>query len=133
MFQKEVADRLCAEPGNKTYGRLSILPQWLCHVRPEFNVDRKAFTPPPKVMSTIVSFTPREKPIAPADHDALETVVTAAFGQRRKMLRASLKSLRVETEKLIEMADVLPTARAETLTIEQFCALARAYQELSAK
>ncbi|MCW9033649.1 MAG: 16S rRNA (adenine(1518)-N(6)/adenine(1519)-N(6))-dimethyltransferase RsmA [Rhodospirillales bacterium] len=130
MFQKEVADRICAEPGSKSYGRLSIFPQWLCHVRQVFNVDRKAFTPPPKIMSTIVSFTPREKPLAPANAVILEKVVTAAFGKRRKMLRQSLKSATNEPEKILEMADVLPTARAETLTVEQFCALARAYEEL---
>ncbi len=131
MFQKEVADRICAEPGSKSYGRLSILPQWLCHVKPEFNVDRKAFTPPPKIMSTIVSFTPRDQPLAPARRDILEKVVTAAFGKRRKMLRASLKSVTSEPEKILEMAGVDPTARAETLSVEEFCALARAYEEVT--
>jgi len=131
MFQKEVADRICAEPGSRTYGRLSILPQWLCHVKPEFNVDRMAFTPPPKIMSTIVSFTPRAVPLAPANGVILERVVTAAFGKRRKMLRQSLKSVSTEADKMLEISGVLPTARAETLTVEQFCALARAYEEIN--
>jgi len=84
MFQKEVADRLCAGPGSKTYGKLSILPQWLCHVKAEFNVDRKAFTPPPKIMSTVVSFTPRPAPLSPANMESLGKVIGAAFGQGGK-------------------------------------------------
>jgi len=132
MYQKEVADRLCAQPGDKAYGRLSILPQWLCEVRPAFMVGRKAFTPPPKVESTVVKFTPREKPLADADYGILEKVVAAAFNQRRKMLRASLKGLPVDTETLLEKAGIEPTLRAEKLRIEEFCALARAYQALQA-
>ncbi len=122
MFQKEVADRLTARPGSKTYGRLSVITQWLTEVRYEFNLDKRAFTPPPKVTSTVVTLTPRAAPLAPAPRKALETVTAAAFGQRRKMLRQSLKGLGLNLESL----GVAPTARAETLTVEQFCALARA-------
>jgi 16S rRNA (adenine1518-N6/adenine1519-N6)-dimethyltransferase len=121
MFQKEVADRLTASPGNKTYGRLSVLTQWLCHTTHDFNIARTAFTPPPKVESTVVTLTPRPAPLAECDWRALEKVTAAAFGQRRKMLRASLKSLNIDLEK----TDIDPTARAETLSPEQFCAIAR--------
>ena len=121
MFQKEVADRLTASPGNKTYGRLSVLAQWLCHTNHEFNIAPTAFTPPPKVESTVVTLTPRAEPLAAADWQSLEKVTAAAFGQRRKMLRASLRSLNVDLESL----DIDPTARAETLSVDQFCAIAR--------
>jgi len=131
MYQKEVADRLCAAPGDKAYGRLSILPQWLCEVRPAFMVGRKAFTPPPKVESTVVKFTPREKPLAEADYAILERVVAAAFNQRRKMLRASLKNLPIKADELLERAGIEPTLRAEKLAIEDFCSLARAFTDLT--
>lgn len=121
MFQKEVADRLAAAPGSKAYGRLSVMSQWLCHVRPLFNVSKDAFTPPPKVASTVVSLTPRAEPIADATWDSLQTVTAAAFGQRRKMLRSSLKSLGLDPE----AANIDPKARAEDLSIDAFCTLAR--------
>lgn len=121
MFQKEVADRLAAKPRSKAYGRLSVITQWLCEVKPLFNLDKKAFTPPPKVTSTVVSLTPRPEPLAPADWGALEAVTAAAFGQRRKMLRRSLQSIGLEPEE----AQVDPTARAEELDVESFCRLAR--------
>ena len=121
MFQKEVADRLAAKPRSKAYGRLSVITQWLCEVRLLFNLDKKAFTPPPKVTSTVVSLTPRPKPLAPADWGALEAVTAAAFGQRRKMLRRSLQGIGLEPEE----AQVEPTARAEELDVESFCRLAR--------
>jgi len=122
MFQKEVADRLTAKPRTKAYGRLSVMSQWLCHVHQEFDVAKEAFTPPPKVTSTIVTLTPRLKPAAPATWDTLEKVTAAAFNQRRKMLRASLKSFHFDFEAL----GITETARAEELTVEQFCTLARA-------
>ncbi len=125
MFQKEVADRLTAVPRTKAYGRLSVMAQWLCHVRQEFNVAREAFTPPPKVTSTVVSLTPRAEPLAEATWEALEKVTAAAFGQRRKMLRASLKHFGFDFESL----GISETSRAEELSIEQFCALARALSE----
>jgi 16S rRNA (adenine1518-N6/adenine1519-N6)-dimethyltransferase len=121
MFQKEVADRLLAAPGVKSYGRLSVLVQWLCTVRREFNVDRRAFTPPPKVMSTVVTLTPRASPVAEAQWGDLETVTAAAFGQRRKMLRSSLKTLGIDPTAVGIDAD----RRAEVLTVAEFCALAR--------
>jgi len=124
MLQKEVADRLTAVPGTKAYGRLSILIGWLCHVRHEFSVSARAFTPPPKVESSVVTLTPRAAPLAPADRQALERVTQAAFGQRRKMLRGSLKALGLVDA--LEGLGIQPTDRAENLSIAQFCALARA-------
>ncbi len=125
MFQKEVADRLAAAPRTKSYGRLSIITQWLCQVRFAFNVDKRAFTPPPKVTSSVVLLTPRAEPVAAASWQALETVTAAAFGQRRKMLRSSLKSLAID----LESTGIRPEARAEELSIADFCALARAWEQ----
>ena len=122
MFQKEVADRLVGRPRSKDYGRLSVMVQWLCEVRREFNVDRRAFTPPPKVASSVVTLVPRRLPLAQANMADLERVTAAAFGQRRKMLRSSLKPLGLDPQSL----GLDPTARAEELTVEQFCVLARA-------
>jgi 16S rRNA (adenine1518-N6/adenine1519-N6)-dimethyltransferase len=124
MFQKEVVDRLAAAPRTPDYGRLSVITQWLCDVRPLFNIDRRAFTPPPNVMSTVVQLIPRPQPLAEARLDVLERVTAAAFGQRRKMLRSSLKSLG-NAEALLSSANIDPTRRAEELTVEEFCALAR--------
>lgn len=124
MFQSEVADRLLAAPGTKAYGRLSVICQWLCTVRREFNVAKEAFTPPPRVASTLVTLVPRPQPLAPADWHALETVTAHAFGQRRKMLRKSLKSLGVD----LEVLGIPPTARAEDLDVRAFCAIAGAYK-----
>jgi 16S rRNA (adenine1518-N6/adenine1519-N6)-dimethyltransferase len=131
MFQKEVAERLAAAPGDDAYGRLAVLTQWLCHVKLAFDIPPQAFVPPPKVTSTVVHLTPRETPLAACDQAMLERVTAAAFGQRRKMLRQSLKSLGLEarggdTAALIAASGAEPTARAEELSIEQFCALARA-------
>jgi 16S rRNA (adenine1518-N6/adenine1519-N6)-dimethyltransferase len=121
MFQKEVAERISAAPGTPEYGRLSIITQWLCEARFLFNVDARAFTPPPKVMSAVVEIIPREKPLAEAKFGKLEAVTRAAFGQRRKMLRSSLKSLNINPADV----GIDPQKRAEQLTIEEFCALAR--------
>jgi 16S rRNA (adenine1518-N6/adenine1519-N6)-dimethyltransferase len=128
MFQKEVAERLCARPRRKTYGRLSIVTQWLCEARPLFDVPPRAFTPPPAVISTVVGLRPRPEPLAPATPAALERVTAAAFGQRRKMLRQSLKSLDVDVPGLLAAAKVAETARAEELEVADFCALARALE-----
>ena len=125
MFQKEVAGRLVAQPGGKAYGRLSVITQWLAEVRHEFNVSKQAFTPRPKVASSVVSVIPRPAPLAPADWQALETVTAAAFGQRRKMLRSSLKPLGLDLGAL----GIEPTVRAEDLSVEEFCAIARAVHE----
>ena len=121
MFQKEVADRLTAQPRTKAYGRLSVMSQWLCHVRQEFNVAKEAFTPPPKVTSTVVTLTPREEPLAEATWANLEQITATAFNQRRKMLRVSLKSYNFDFDAL----GLKETARAEELSVEDFCKLAR--------
>jgi len=124
MFQKEVADRLAAKPRTKAYGRLTVAAQWRCTVERLFTLPPGAFVPPPKVESTVVRLVPRPEPLAPADPALLERVTASAFGQRRKMLRQSLKALGGEA--LCRAAGVEPTARAEELSVEQFCALARA-------
>jgi 16S rRNA (adenine1518-N6/adenine1519-N6)-dimethyltransferase len=126
MFQKEVAQRLTAAPRSKAYGRLSVLTQWLAEADMAFDIPPGAFYPPPKITSTVVQLIPRAKPLAEARIEDLERVTAAAFGQRRKMLRASLKTLGVDTDGLIAEAGVTPTARAEELSVEEFCALARA-------
>lgn len=127
LIQKEVAERLCAPPRSKAYGRLSVLVQWLCEVSPAFDIPARAFTPPPKVTSTVVNLTPRGEPLAPADRADLEAVTKAAFGQRRKMLRVSLKALGIDPLPLLAQCGVAPTARAEELDVTTFCTLARAY------
>jgi 16S rRNA (adenine1518-N6/adenine1519-N6)-dimethyltransferase len=126
MFQREVAERLVAAPRTPAYGRLSILVQWLCEARILFDIPPRAFTPAPKVTSSVVRLTPRPMPLAPADKAVLERVTAAAFGQRRKMLRASLKSLGVPVEPLLAAAGIAGTARAEELSVTEFCALASA-------
>jgi 16S rRNA (adenine1518-N6/adenine1519-N6)-dimethyltransferase len=126
MFQKEVAQRITAQPGGEHYGRLSVLAQWRCTAKILFDVNRGAFVPPPSVTSAIVRLEPRAQPLAPARLADLEKVTGAAFGQRRKMLRQSLKVLGGEA--LLEKAGIDPTARPEDLTIPQFAALARALQ-----
>ena len=131
MFQKEVAGRLAAQPGGKEFGRLSVITQWLTEARLLFDIPPQAFTPPPKVTSSVVLLRPRSAPAAPASIAALERVTAAAFGQRRKMLRQSLKSLGVPPERLLSQAEVAETERAERLTVEQFCALARAFEGAS--
>jgi 16S rRNA (adenine1518-N6/adenine1519-N6)-dimethyltransferase len=126
MFQREVAERLVAAPRGSAYGRLSVLVQWLCEARILFDIPPRAFTPAPKVTSSVVHLVPRATPLAPADKPILERVTAAAFGQRRKMLRSSLKSLGVPVDPLFAAANIAATARAEELTVAEFCALARA-------
>ncbi|WNK01556.1 16S rRNA (adenine(1518)-N(6)/adenine(1519)-N(6))-dimethyltransferase RsmA [Thalassospiraceae bacterium LMO-JJ14] len=125
MFQKEVAERIASQPGTSAYGRLAILTQWLCEARILFNVDKRAFTPPPKVMSAVIELIPRKNKIAEASLPHLERVTQAAFGQRRKMLRSSLKSVGINPAD----AGINPELRAEQLTIEQFCALSRMLED----
>ena len=125
MFQREVAERLVAETGTKSYGRLSVLVQWRCEARILFDVKASAFVPPPKVTSSVVRILPRAAPLA-CDRRTLEAVTQAAFGQRRKMLRQSLRSLGVEVASLIAAAGLSPTARAEEIPVAGFVALARA-------
>jgi 16S rRNA (adenine1518-N6/adenine1519-N6)-dimethyltransferase len=121
MFQKEVAERICAKPSSKAYGRLSILAQWRTVPHIAFDVGPKAFTPAPKVTSSIVVFEPITDPL-PCSAKKLERVTQAAFGQRRKMLRASIKSL--GGQDLLDRAGIDGERRAETLTVEEFVALA---------
>ncbi len=125
MFQKEVAQRLSAAPGSAAYGRLGVLSQWLCRVEPCFDLPPGAFRPPPKVISSVVRLTPLPEPAAAASLEALERVTEAAFGQRRKMLRRSLKSLDGAPKSLLAAAGLDETARAETLSVADFCRLAR--------
>jgi 16S rRNA (adenine1518-N6/adenine1519-N6)-dimethyltransferase len=123
MFQREVADRLVAPPGSKTYGRLSILTQWRTEPKILFDVNASAFVPPPKVKSSVVQLVPRAAPLA-CDRRMLERVTEAAFGQRRKMLRQSLRSLGVDAQELLAMAVIEPTLRAEDIPVAGFVALA---------
>jgi 16S rRNA (adenine1518-N6/adenine1519-N6)-dimethyltransferase len=124
MFQREVAERIVAQPGSKTYGRLSVLAGWRTEAKILFDIAPSAFVPPPKVTSSVVELIPRVTPL-PCDRRALERVTAAAFGQRRKMLRASLKSLGIDPIPLIENAGLDPTARAEDISVPGFVALAR--------
>jgi 16S rRNA (adenine1518-N6/adenine1519-N6)-dimethyltransferase len=124
MFQREVAQRITARPGSEHYGRLSVLAAWRTKAKILFDVNRSAFVPPPSVTSSIVRLDPLAAPVAPADLRKLEAVTAAAFGQRRKMLRQSLKPLGGEA--LLEKAGIDPTARPEELTVQQFAALANA-------
>jgi 16S rRNA (adenine1518-N6/adenine1519-N6)-dimethyltransferase len=125
MFQKEVAERIAAKPGGKDYGRLSVLCQWRCEVRKLFDVNRSAFTPPPKVTSSIVQLVPRRAMEPECSVAALERVTAAAFGQRRKMLRASLKTLVPDPEPLLAAAGLDPEQRAEQIPVDGFVRLAR--------
>ncbi|ARC89181.1 16S rRNA (adenine(1518)-N(6)/adenine(1519)-N(6))-dimethyltransferase RsmA [Rhodovulum sp. MB263] len=126
MFQKEVAERIVAEPGSKAYGRLALLAQWRAEARIALRLPPEAFTPPPKVSSAVVHLTALPRPRFEADPAVLERVVAAAFGQRRKMLRSSLKGLAPDIEDLLRQAGIAPTERAEQIPLEGFCALARA-------
>jgi 16S rRNA (adenine1518-N6/adenine1519-N6)-dimethyltransferase len=126
MFQREVAERIVARPGGKTYGRLAVLAGWRSEAKILFDVAPSAFVPPPKVTSAVVRLTPRPEPLA-CDSKALQRVTEAAFGQRRKMLRQSLKSLGVDAGALLEASGLEPTARAEEISVEGFVTLARLY------
>jgi 16S rRNA (adenine1518-N6/adenine1519-N6)-dimethyltransferase len=126
MFQKEVAARLAAKPRSAAYGRLSVLAQFLCEVEIAFDVAPTAFVPPPAVTSSVVRLTPLARPRGSCNIAALERVTAAAFGQRRKMLRQSLRSLGGDPAALLEATGIDPTARAEELSVEDFAALAAA-------
>jgi 16S rRNA (adenine1518-N6/adenine1519-N6)-dimethyltransferase len=125
MFQREVAERIVAEFSTKSYGRLSVLAQWRCEPRILFDVNASAFVPPPKVKSTLVRLVPRPRPL-PCERELLERVTAAAFGQRRKMLRQSLRALGVDVAELLAAAGLDATARAEDVSVAGFVALARA-------
>jgi len=132
MFQREVAERIVAPPGSKTYGRLSVLTAWRAESRILFDIPPSAFVPPPKVTSSLVRLVPRSRPLA-CDRRMLERVTQAAFGQRRKMLRQSLKSLGADPAVLLQEAGIDPTERAEQIPVEGFVALARAFERTGAK
>lgn len=125
MFQKEVALRVAAAPGSEDYGRLSVLCQWRCHCKKLFDVNRSAFTPPPKITSSIVQLVPREKPAVDCNIADLEKVTAAAFGQRRKMLRSSLKSVFASPEQVLTDLGIDATRRAEELSVNDFARLAQ--------
>ncbi len=129
MFQKEVAHRICASVGDDAYGRLSIISQWRSHAVKMFDVSPQAFTPPPKVTSSIVHITSRTAPVVDCDVAVLEKVTAAAFGQRRKMLRSSLKTLGGDAAALIEQAGLEPNMRAEEVDVAGFCRLAKAVSD----
>lgn len=127
MFQREVADRIVAQPGSKAYGRLAILAQWRAEARIVMNLPPEAFSPPPKVNSAVVHLTALAKPRFEADAGVLSRLVAAGFNQRRKMLRASLKGQAPDIEDRLIAAGIKPTDRAEVVSLEQFCALARSF------
>jgi 16S rRNA (adenine1518-N6/adenine1519-N6)-dimethyltransferase len=127
MFQREVAERLVAAPDSKAYGRLSVLTQWRATAKILFDISPSAFVPPPKVTSSVVELIPRASP-EPCDRAMLSRVTEAAFGQRRKMLRQSLKTLLPDPLPVLEAAGIAPTDRAEHIAVEGFVRLARAVQ-----
>lgn len=131
MFQREVAERIVAKPRTASYGRLSVIAQWRTRAKILFDVSRSAFVPPPKVASAVVRIEPLMEPVAPARLGALESVTAAAFGQRRKMLRQSLKGLL--SADAIRSAGIDPTARPEQLSVAELAALARAFDAANAK
>ena len=126
MVQKEVAMRICAKPGGSNYGRLSIITQWLTRPKMLFDIPASAFHPKPKVTSTLLEIIPRSQPLFPAKRQILEKITAQAFGQRRKMLRSSLK--KVGGDDLLLATNIDPTLRPENLSIEDFCRLAQAYK-----
>jgi 16S rRNA (adenine1518-N6/adenine1519-N6)-dimethyltransferase len=129
MFQKEVAERIAAREGAKAFGRLSVLAQWRCQVHQLFDVDRRAFTPPPKVTSAVVLLVPREETEPRCRASSLEKVTAAAFGQRRKMLRSSLKQILPDPAPMLASLGIDPDKRAEQLAVADFCRIARAVED----
>ena len=125
MFQKEVANRIVATPGSKAYGRLSVMSQWRCDTKIAFNVPATAFTPPPKVESALVHFEALKEPKFPAEVEVLEFVVSKAFNQRRKMLRGAIKGYFQNVEEGLLSIGVLPTKRAEDITVQEYCAMSQ--------
>lgn len=128
MFQKEVAERIVAQPGSKAYGRLAILAQWRCNARIAMTLPPEAFSPPPKIHSAVVHLEALPEPKFDADADILSRLVAAAFNQRRKMLRASLKGQAPDIEDRLNAVGIKPTTRAEQVPLEGFCALARTFR-----
>lgn len=128
MFQKEVAQRITAQPGSKAYGRLAVLAQWRADARIVMTLPPEAFVPAPKVHSAVVHLTALPQPRYPANAAILSRITAAGFNQRRKMLRASLKGVHPQIEALLEATGISPTSRAEEISLEGFCALARAVE-----
>jgi 16S rRNA (adenine1518-N6/adenine1519-N6)-dimethyltransferase len=133
MFQKEVAERIVAAPGSKAYGRLAVISQWRTTPRLLFAVGPAAFTPPPAVASAVVAFTPISQPSPQCSVKTLGAITAAAFGQRRKMLRQSLKPLPAEPETLLAAAGIAPTLRGEALSVHDFARLAYVLERLGAR
>jgi 16S rRNA (adenine1518-N6/adenine1519-N6)-dimethyltransferase len=129
MFQREVAERITAQPGSKAYGRLAILSQWRANANIVMSLPPGAFSPPPKVHSAVVHLTALSEPRYSADAHTLSRIVAAAFNQRRKMLRAALKGQAPDIEDRLIAAGIKPTDRAEVVSLEQFCALARVMKD----
>lgn len=125
MFQREVADRIVAQPGSKAYGRLALLTQWRCDARIVMSLPPNAFTPAPKVSSAVVNLVALEHPRFEAKQKVLEKIIAKAFNQRRKMLRSSLKGICPNIESTLERSGIQPTQRAEEISLKKFCALAR--------
>lgn len=130
MFQKEVAERIVSEPGSKVYGRLSVLSQWRAKTRIVMTLPPEAFSPPPKISSAVVEFIPRAEMAPPCSVKSLGKVTAAAFGQRRKMLRQSLKQLGGDAEALLSAAGISPTLRAEQLTVSDFARLTYVWERM---
>jgi 16S rRNA (adenine1518-N6/adenine1519-N6)-dimethyltransferase len=133
MFQREVAERIVAAPDSKAYGRLAVIAQWRTRPRLLFTVNPEAFTPAPSVASAIVEFTPIDKPMPECRVQTLGAVTAAAFGQRRKMLRQSLRSLIAQPEPLLAAAGITPTLRAEALAVRDFARLAYVFERLGSR
>jgi 16S rRNA (adenine1518-N6/adenine1519-N6)-dimethyltransferase len=133
MFQKEVAQRIVAPHGNKDYGRLSVLSQWLCECRYDMELPPEAFSPPPKVTSAVVTLVPRPSPLVAVKKDVLEMIIAKAFGQRRKMLRSALKGLAISADDLLSKAEIDGTLRAEQVDLHTLCNLAKTYEAMTTK
>ena len=132
MFQREVAERIVARENEEAYGRLGVLANWRTETKILFDISPAAFVPQPKVTSSLVRLVPRQAP-EPCDRRSLEQITAAAFGQRRKMLRQSLKSLSVDPARLAAAAHVDPTRRAETIPVSGFVAMARELADIRAE
>lgn len=129
MFQREVAERITARPGEAAYGRLSVLTRWLADAEILFDVPASAFVPPPKIISSIVQIVPLAQPRYPCSQHTLEFITRTAFGQRRKMLRSSLK--KINGDQLLAEAGIAPESRPQDIDIEEFCKLANLYEMAS--
>lgn len=127
LFQKEVAERIIATPGNKTYGRLSVMANWRCATRMAFDIPARAFTPAPNVTSSLMIISPRDDVGETVNPRDLERVVGQAFGQRRKMIKSSLRGLGLSVDELLRTAGIDPTLRAEDVDVQGFVKIARAY------